>query len=73
MLGKLYGLFNPGTLVPQSTDSKKSVNGNEKRDLSKTYRIFVPGETLFSGTRSEASSPAARIIPLLSNPNIFAG
>jgi len=37
------------------------------------YRIFVPGSTGFNGTRSDAASPAARIIPLLSIPKIFTG
>ena len=37
------------------------------------YLILVPGSTGVSGTRSDARSPAARIIPLLSIPKIFAG
>ena len=48
---------------------KERIELNTKSD----YLIFVPGSTGFSGIRSDAVSPAARIMPLLSIPKILAG
>jgi hypothetical protein len=45
----------------------------KKKILDTAYRIFVPGSTGCCGVRSDAESPAARIIPLLSTPKILAG
>jgi len=45
----------------------------KRKEKSRIYLIFDPGSTGFKGVSSDAESPAARIIPLLSTPNIFAG
>ncbi len=45
----------------------------KRENKSRIYRIFDPGSTGFNGMSSEAESPAARIMPLLSTPNIFTG
>jgi hypothetical protein len=81
---KRYGpgnpVYSPASLMVKDAMDIAARNfpfpgyGHIPRKLGKIpYRIFAPGSTSRAGTRSEAVSPAARIIPLLWTPKMVAG
>jgi hypothetical protein len=81
--GRKHDVLEPPRAIDCFYDVFNKATIHKKRDLNPEYgtknkklryqRIFDPGSTGRKGTSSDAESPAARIMPLLSTPNIFAG